>query len=259
MGKSQIGPAVLAAAVIAAALALMLLPGPLTWLTSIGGLTLLLILLAYDQEGYRSFFQSLAFSAVVGFCIVLASVIVFQLLAGIAPADKRFSEEWLPLTWAISTAIFCGIDRTRMSTREFSRPQQALSAAPSHRTFVPDFSPSAAPPSNVPPHSPVIAQPQTTEHLKPELTSVNPAPTPVPVPAKPGKETMIYVNLVGEGLNVLRSVRAEHLGRDFYKIIDSMPEGEAWEFQPGQVVRCKKKNLSSGKGLVATEEAPRAQ
>ena len=28
---------------------------------------------------------------------------------------------------------------------------------------------------------------------------------------------MIYVTLVGEGLNVLRAVRAEHLGRDFYK------------------------------------------
>jgi len=70
---------------------------------------------------------------------------------------------------------------------------------------------------------------------------------------------MIYVNLIGEGLNVLRTVRAEHLGRDFYKIIETMPEGETWEYQPGQVVRCKKKNLSSGKGLVATEEAPRAQ
>jgi hypothetical protein len=69
---------------------------------------------------------------------------------------------------------------------------------------------------------------------------------------------MIYVTLLGEGLNVLRSVKAEHLGRDYYRIIDSMPEGETWEYQPGQVVRCKKKNLSSGKALVAIEEAPRA-
>jgi hypothetical protein len=38
-----------------------------------------------------------------------------------------------------------------------------------------------------------------------------------------------------------------------------MPEGENWEYAPGQVVRCRKKNLSSGKGLVAYEEAPRAQ
>lgn len=69
---------------------------------------------------------------------------------------------------------------------------------------------------------------------------------------------MIYVTLMGEGLNVLRSVRAEYLGRDFYMITDEMPEGETWQFQPGQVVRCTKKKLSSGKAMVATEEAPRA-
>lgn len=74
-----------------------------------------------------------------------------------------------------------------------------------------------------------------------------------------GKETMIYVTLVGEGLNVMRSVRAEHLGRDYYRIIDTMPEGETWEYGPGQVVRCKKKNLSSGKAMVAYEEAQRSQ
>jgi hypothetical protein len=84
-----------------------------------------------------------------------------------------------------------------------------------------------------------------------------PAAAPVRLPA--GKETAIYVNLVGEGLNVLRSVRAEHLGRDFYKIIEETPEGETWEYGYGQVVRCKKQKLSSGKALVAFEEAPRAQ
>jgi hypothetical protein len=60
-------------------------------------------------------------------------------------------------------------------------------------------------------------------------------------------------------MNVLRIVRAEHLGRDFYIIVEQMPAGETWEYVPGQVVRCRKKNLSSGKGLVAFEEAPRAQ
>lgn len=56
----------------------------------------------------------------------------------------------------------------------------------------------------------------------------------------------------------MRTVKAEHVGRDFYKIVEAMPEGETWEFGPGQVVRCKKRNLSTGKGLVAVEEAPRA-
>ena len=49
------------------------------------------------------------------------------------------------------------------------------------------------------------------------------------------------------------------MGKDFYRIVEQVPEGEAWEFQPGQIVRCQKKNLSSGKALVAIEEAPRAR
>ena len=80
----------------------------------------------------------------------------------------------------------------------------------------------------------------------------------MPLPLPPGKETDIYVALVGEGLNLMRTVKAEHVGRDFYKIVEPMPEGEHWEYGPGQVVRCKKRNLSTGKGLVAVEEAPRA-
>ena len=80
------------------------------------------------------------------------------------------------------------------------------------------------------------------------------------IAARPaGKETAIDVSLTGEAMNMLGSVRAEHLGRDYYKIIEEMPDTERWEYGPGQVVRVKKKNLSSGKALVAYEEAPRAQ
>jgi len=99
---------------------------------------------------------------------------------------------------------------------------------------------------------PVAAPKQETVSPPPSV----PAPQPIPVT---GKVTPIYVNLVGEGLNVLRSVQAEHLGHDFYRIVDNMPEGEEWAFKPGQVVRCRKQKLSSGKALVAYEEAPRAQ
>ncbi len=74
---------------------------------------------------------------------------------------------------------------------------------------------------------------------------------------RPGKETTIYLNLLGEGIACLRAVKAEHMGRDFYKIAEPTPEGETWEYQAGQVVRCEKKKLSSGKALVAVEEAPR--
>jgi hypothetical protein len=69
---------------------------------------------------------------------------------------------------------------------------------------------------------------------------------------------MIYVNLIGEGLNVLRAVQAENLGRDYYRIVEEMPEGETWQYGPGQVVKCKKRNLSSGKAMVAYEEAQRS-
>jgi hypothetical protein len=94
---------------------------------------------------------------------------------------------------------------------------------------------------------------------------VPPAPQAAPMPPMPdvtvippGREALIYLNLVGEGLNVLRTVRAENLGRDYYRIADIMPEGEQWEFTPGQVVKCRKKALSNGKHMVAYEEAPRA-
>jgi hypothetical protein len=92
-----------------------------------------------------------------------------------------------------------------------------------------------------------------------EVPSAAAPPPKAPIPTGQGKEVSIYINLLGEGMNVLRAVRAEHLGRDFYIIVEEMPTGETWEYGPGQVVRCKKKNLSSGKGLVAFEEAPRAQ
>lgn len=90
------------------------------------------------------------------------------------------------------------------------------------------------------------------------IASLPPPPQAVPIPTGSGKPTLIYLNLVGEGLAVLRSVQAEHLRKDFYLITEPMPPGENWEFKPGQVVRCQKRNLSSGKALVAVEEAPRA-
>lgn len=109
-----------------------------------------------------------------------------------------------------------------------------------------------------------IPEPQPVGNLRPQsmLTptiSEVARPAPKPIIPRSGKQATIYVNLVGEGLNVMRSVTAEHMGRDYYQITDTMPEGENWQFQPGQVVRCKKQTLSTGKALVAVEEAPRAQ
>jgi hypothetical protein len=56
------------------------------------------------------------------------------------------------------------------------------------------------------------------------------------------------------GYSCLRGVQAEHLTRDIYRILEPMPQGEEWRFMPGQVVRCKKEKLSTGKAMVAVEE-----
>ncbi|HXR76770.1 MAG TPA: hypothetical protein VN737_12395 [Bryobacteraceae bacterium] len=219
MTKSQIDPAALLLAVIAAGVALALTPGSFGWLTTIAGVILLLILFGYDQQGYRSASQSLAFSAVCGFSFMLAAGYALQRVTGRGGLDTL-----LPLTWAIATIVALFVDRTRVSGRE--APQQTVRELPA----VPEGQPITAP-----------VQP--------------PSPAPVPAPAAyTPQEATIYVALVGEGISCLRSVKAEHLSRDIYRIIDEMPEGEMWKYQPGQVVRCKKQTLSSGKVLVAVEE-----
>lgn len=209
--------------------------------------------------------------------------------------DPRVDGEWLPLLWLCGTVIFWGIDRGRMSGREGAGAESARPHAAGHRTVITE--PTAPPPAREAHSEPAPVAPPAAAPPPPAFTAAaasstatmwglssgssaspqlvrRPEPASAPVPAETppasappaeaiplprlGKETMIYVTLLGEGLNVLRSVRAEHLGRDFYQIVDVMPEGETWEYRPGQIVRCKKKNLSSGKAWVAVEEAPRA-
>ncbi len=303
MSKSQISGTSLLVAVAAAAVAVMIATGPLVWLASIAGLVLAMVLLAYDREGQRSAFESLAFSAVFGFCVAVAFAAP---LAKGATAQNRptlfgspITLEWMPLVWAAATLVFWMIDMMRMSGRA---PQIAPAASSSSSVFSLASAPAdvaaarpapveirpepASMPSEVPetpaPFSTAPLQttsfaplqPSSSAHLQtassaplqalPASAPFEEEPVGAPVPpvqpvAVPrGPETTVYVALVGEGLNVLRAVKAEHVGRDFYRITEQMPEGETWQFGPGQVVRCKKKNLSTGKGLVATEEAPRA-
>ncbi len=315
MLKSQINSATLVGATLAGVVVLMVLQGPFTWLASIGALILVLILLSYDRDGYRSLFQSVAFSAVCGFGCALASGAVFQLMGARGEVhlnNGQWSTIWLPITCAFATAIFFAIDRARMSGREPLEMREARRARAPQPGFIPRTAspvpapppePVSEPPARMPVQEmpaptfrepqrveppppplridtpPVIPQPSRVEPALPrsfipeapvttpasEALSGGPAaaepalPGPAPIIPRTGKEAMIYVSLVGEGLNVLRSVKAEHLGRDFYRITEPMPEGETWQFQPGQVVRCKKKSLSTGKGFVAVEEAPRAR
>jgi len=277
MTNSRIDAIALFAAMVAAGLGLMLLAGPLAWVSSIAGIILLFILFAYDREGHRSVFQSLAFAAVCGFCVVLAAAAALrfwaahnELSGANAPVVQPFAVQWLPLVWACLTVVFWAIDRSRMTNREAPRSEhsgEAVTRARSRLSIVGEPVPAQPaevvmeqrPAAPAPPLSVVQSEPAPVSAPKPENA---PAPYTEAVtqpsgPVRPLKEAMVYVGLVGEGLNVMRSVRAEHLGHNYYRIIESMPEGETWEYGPGQVVRCEKKKLSSGKALVAVDEAPR--
>ncbi len=314
MSKSQLDGTGLLVAVLAAALALTLLSGPFVWLGSICGLVLVFVLLGFDREGYRTLFESLAFSAVFALCVTVAAAVLLSFAAvsqgQATPFNGRLSTHWLPLFWVAITILFWPIDRARMTGRV---PQTIMPAGSPFSLSALSTPPPPAPPLHTPvaepvPPPPVMPRPETpapatasarptftqpsfsspppepawTEHPAPPPSPAlqntwtqppppAPAPEPVSMPAPPppaianptpapsGKETMIYVTLVGEGLNVLRAVRAEHLGRDYYKIVEPTPDGETWQFVQGQVVRAKKKNLSSGKAMVATEEAPRSR
>jgi hypothetical protein len=63
----------------------------------------------------------------------------------------------------------------------------------------------------------------------------------------------IYVSLLNEGTDCWRPVKAESLAEGLFRITDSQPEDEQWEFQPGQVVRCRERAFQDGEGLVAFE------
>lgn len=309
MERSRIDSAGLLCAAVAAVLVLLVAHLDFGLVTTAAGLTLLFVLFAYDQEGRRSLFQSLAFSAVCAFCLMLVSGAIFQFSLTESNADlnaaarESYFQLRLSAVWVFATILLLFIDRSRMSGRT-AYEMPTVESGPKKRQLVPEFTgsfpaaekPQPAPPPPARPAQPVPAArtvPQAPEYREPVVFPITattfsvprepvraapvapppppppqpvappatlppPAPAPAPIHIPAGKETMIYVNLVGEGLNVLRSVRAEHLGRDFYKIVEETPEGETWQYSQGQVVRCKKQKLSSGKALVAFEEAPRS-
>ena len=64
----------------------------------------------------------------------------------------------------------------------------------------------------------------------------------------------IYIGLLDEGVDVWRPVTAEIVGSSTYKIIEAIPVGEQWEFQPGDVVHCSLKPISGEMCLVADKK-----
>ena len=242
---------------------------------AVGDIAILLALFAFDSGLTRSGGQSIAFAGTGAFCLLTPFIFIANAVLG---AKLSPDSPWmLGGLWLVLSLILFALDLFRMSSRHtVSFADSGLAAAGPIKPIVAsapisnyrpapirvDTAPPTAPPAYEPVKAAIIPDlaPEfsaTTIADSPVLTS--PAPTLPPVMAiPPGKEVLIYLNLVGEGLNVLRTVRAENLGRDYYRIADIMPEGEQWEFTPGMVVRCRKKNLSNGKQLVAFEEAPRS-
>jgi hypothetical protein len=272
--QSEVNALTLLAVLIAAGLASTISPEGSVFTQPLVGVVLLIVLFSYDREGHRSSGQSLAFAAVAGCC---AARVLFPVLAVLFPVIAMT----LPLfsiVWVLSTLILWAVDISRMGRRTAVQPSVSIAAvAPIREEPIrpqpvrvepvpvrPTSSTSlfSQPPVPTTPTHPAEAISTPVEEIStPAPTPAEPPPPPpqaVPVSSGVGKPTAIYLNLVGEGLPVLRSVQAEHLGKDYYLIVEPVPRGETWQFQPGQVVRCQKRNLSSGKALVAVEEAPRA-
>jgi len=68
----------------------------------------------------------------------------------------------------------------------------------------------------------------------------------------------IHIKLLDEAVDVWRPVDAEHLGGGDYRVLGPIPADEVWEFQPGDVVCCRKRDFADNRaGLVAFEKIRR--
>jgi len=57
---------------------------------------------------------------------------------------------------------------------------------------------------------------------------------------------VVYVALLDEGTDCWRPVQAEHISGDTYRLCGPKHPDEVWEFQPGDLVRCKFHRFSGG-------------
>ena len=68
------------------------------------------------------------------------------------------------------------------------------------------------------------------------------------------RPSTVFVALLDEGTAAWRPVTAEPLAHGLFRLIGPVPDGESWEFQPGEVVRCVERTFSDGScRLVAVE------
>jgi hypothetical protein len=174
MAESQIESPALIGAAVAAGLGLFVSQSSFGWLSTAGGLTLLLILFGYDRQGFRSGLQSVAFAMVCGLAFVLAAGIVLQRII-----DRPSMEIWLGVAWAGATVIFTAVDRTRVSARAFPAAASPVGAPPVP-THVPP--PMATPP---PPRAPARSSKSHGLGLTGPGFEFKPDPPPAPKPTVP--------------------------------------------------------------------------
>ena len=71
------------------------------------------------------------------------------------------------------------------------------------------------------------------------------------------KTAEIYVSLLEEGTPTARPTHAIPLSNGLFKILPTSnydPEDEIWEFLPGTIVRCEKRNYRGDDYLLAVEK-----
>ena len=64
-------------------------------------------------------------------------------------------------------------------------------------------------------------------------------------------EQTVYVELLDEGVDSWRPVRAMKEGPGVFRLHGEPPDDERWAFEPGSLVRCEQRQLSDGPALVA--------
>jgi hypothetical protein len=65
------------------------------------------------------------------------------------------------------------------------------------------------------------------------------------------RESIIYIQLLGEDIDVWRPVTAAREANDTYRLLDQQPDTETWAFPPGSRVRCERRTISEASELVA--------
>ena len=64
---------------------------------------------------------------------------------------------------------------------------------------------------------------------------------------------IVFVPLLDEGTTIWRPVEAENVAPDIFRLLGNVPDGERWQFQPGENVRCELRLIQDGPALIAVE------